>query len=93
MLRQRVAADEERAKRVHEAFMSTTGGDVDNHTDSELFLDDYGGNSHDNDSGGIDVIPQSAHRLLTKIFVDTAYDTFVHAGFSGDDSSPITSNA
>ena len=57
-----------------------------------MFLDDYG-NSHDNDSGGIDVIPQSAHRLLTKIFADTAYDTFVHAGFSGDDSSPITSNA
>ena len=32
-------------------------------------------------------------RLLTKIFVDAAYDTFVHAELSGDDSSRITSNA
>ena len=92
MLRQRIAADEERAKKVHQAFMSTTDRDVDNHTESEMFLDDYG-NSHDMDSGGISVIPQTAHRLLTKIFVDTAYDTFFHAGFSGDDSSPITPNA
>ena len=92
MLRQRIAADEERAKKVHQAFMLTTDRDVDNHTESEMFLDDYG-NSHDMDSGGISVIPQTAHRLLTKIFVDTAYDTFVHAGFSGDDSSPTTPNA
>ena len=27
MLRQRIAADEDRAKRLHEAFMSNTGGD------------------------------------------------------------------
>lgn len=90
MLRQRIAADEERAnKEDGAAAVSNPSGDFNSDTEEEVVVDDYG----NNEEGDQSVIKVTKHSLLTKLFVDQALDAFLSAGFSGDDSAPDSSIA
>lgn len=91
MLRQRKAADEERANRANDDPTFTSQGQAVRDEEDEVILSafDDGG---DHDLQGTSVIPVTRGRLLTKMFVDDAVDAFVAAGFRGNDSVPDASD-
>ncbi|CAB1112810.1 unnamed protein product [Ectocarpus sp. CCAP 1310/34] len=85
MLAQKLAAAEETAKRRAERqLLSEKPDTLGDNVAGDVLLDSYGGE----DEPGESVIPATVRRMLTDLFVDDAFRTFVAAGFNGDGSSP-----
>ena len=91
MLRQRLAADEERANREENEATFTSQRSVGSDGDDDVILSSFDESGEQN-LQGTSVIPVTRGRILTKIFVDEAVDAFVAAGFRGNDSVPDASS-
>ena len=91
MLRQQLAADEDRAKKQRESAAASKAGHTGNDNDGEDEHYVHGGDS-DDALGDESVIETTRGRLLTKIFVDEAVDAFVSAGFPRNDTQGNTSS-
>ncbi|CAB1108241.1 unnamed protein product [Ectocarpus sp. CCAP 1310/34] len=90
MLRQRIAADEERAYREEEeAFVSGSSGqgmEMGSDGEDEIILNDLGGDDDDDQS----VFLVTKQGILMQAFVHDAHDAFVSAGLRGNDSQAAT---
>ncbi|CAB1117516.1 unnamed protein product [Ectocarpus sp. CCAP 1310/34] len=84
MLAQKLAAAEETAKRHAERqLLSEKTHALGDNMAGDVLLDSYGGE----DEPGESVIPATVRRMLTDLFVNDAFRTFVAAGFNGDGST------